>query len=140
MRGVWKVLALIVSVAPAAAAVEKPDSAVPAPASGASASSPAAATGGPYGQPSLNRCAAAMEGIAWNNCDSDADAYVYEEGGNAKPRVYSMARGKQRHDIPAGMHRIVIFCPAGWHPVDPKTGAVLEKPGLRFRCAGSPKP
>jgi hypothetical protein len=86
-----------------------------------------------HGNPSLNSCAFAMQGTAWNTCDSDADGYVYEDG-KYKPPVYNLARGKQRQDIPAGMRRIVIFCRHGEHPVNTTTGAFLDTPGPRLRC------
>lgn len=139
MRTGQRVFALIASVM-AAAAAEKSNSAVSAaPKSTAPVSQPATAAVAPFGEPSLNKCAGAMEGIAWNGCDRDVDGYVYEEG-KSKPLVFRIGRDKQRTDIPAGMRRTTIFCPAGWHPVNPETGAVLEKPGHRFRCAGDPKP
>lgn len=133
MHGLLLAFALAVSnSAPQAA----PPGSLPAPISGSKPS--AIASSRMWGEPSLVACANAMAGIAWNSCDTDAEGYVYEDG-KYRPPVYHLSRGAQRKDVPAGFRYVVIFCRPGQHPVDPATGAFLQKPGPRLRCASEAK-
>lgn len=104
----------------------------PRAASGVTTSSPA------RHEPGLNSCAHVMEGAAWNTCDCDVDAFVYEDKVYHAP-PYRLVRGKTRADIPAGMHRTVIFCRAGLHPISLTTGAFLERPEPHARCGTGTK-